>query len=103
MVEEMKTVVVGIGNSDNKLTQEKWASIIHSVDTYIQLNSIQTHFAGFSPGDATWQNACWMADVKDKKVNELRECLKLVGKIYDQDSIAFIVGDTEFLGETKHE
>ena len=92
-----KTAVISIGNSDNKLTQMRWSYFVEQVDTIVDAHALQTHFRGFSPGDEAWQNACWMLDIDEADLTSLRESLAGAAKLYEQDSIALIVGETEFV------
>lgn len=99
----MKTVVVGIGNSDDKLSQAEWSRFVLDTGTTMTVYTKQVHFAGYSSGDNPWQNACWMADIKEDNIPYLRERLADLTEIYNQDSIALIVGETEFVSTNTEE
>jgi len=90
----MKTVIVQIGNSDDKLGQKEWAAFCAAAEWVIPG---QIHFSGSSPGNANWQNHCWVSQVTDSKLPELRNGLAVLCRRYKQDSIALTVGDTEFV------
>jgi len=93
----MKTVVVQIGNSDNKLTQGDWANFAASMNLVVRSNVYRVHFCGGSDWDAPWQNACWVCEILGNQVNELQEAITNCRKSYSQDSVAVVVGDTTFI------
>ncbi len=93
----MKSVTVQIGNTDDKLRQIEWAHFVDAVGLAINGWAV-VHFFGCSPGQAAWQNACWCAVVNnDDDVPRLKSQLTAIRKNYQQDSVAFLVGDTEFI------
>lgn len=93
----MKTVTIQIGNSDNKLTQERWSEFCKTVSVHAALAG-QVHFYGHSPGDARWQNACWVVVLKDDRaVRRLQLNLADIRQMFNQDSIAVTVGATLFI------
>lgn len=94
----MKTYVIQIGNSDNKLTQNRWAHFVAGVDLAICSHCTQVHFKGGSDWDAPWQNACWVCvPISDEAASLLRSDLALEAARNNQESIALTVGETEFI------
>lgn len=100
----MSTVVIQIGNSDDKLTQQEWSEFVSDVqDLLITEYNSQIHFHGVSVGSAPWQNACWVIDASKEWIGEpaivtmLRDELAALAKKYRQDNIAMTVGETEFV------
>ena len=93
----MATVTIQIGNSDNKLTQSEWSDFCSQVQLIVEEEKCTIHFRGYSPGDAPWQNACWVIELFDSNLNILRAMLAGIAKRFKQDSIAFTVGETEFV------
>ena len=92
-----RTVVVLIGNSDNRLTQQQWAAYVRDVGTALQLLRATTYFSG-GPGYAEpYQNACWVAAVQTRRLSLLRDRLTEIRQLYRQDSVAWLAGETEFL------
>jgi hypothetical protein len=89
------TVVIQIGNSDDKLKQSEWSEFVEAVENCILITTDRIHFHGLSPGDALWQNACWVADTDD--VDKLRMRLVELAVRFRQDSIALTVGETEMV------
>jgi len=91
-------VYVGIGNTDNKLTQQEWADFVREVES--TMSYFPLHGAWFSRPDAPWQNACWLAEIDDPKakfVEGFKEHLRVLAERYNQDSIAWAEAETEFL------
>lgn len=93
----MKTVTVQIGNSDDKLSQAKWSQFVMNIRSIIEGYAIEIHFTGSSLPFELWQNAAFIFVCRDSDILELKDALALRGKHYDQDSVAFTVGDTEFI------
>ena len=88
-------VSFAIGNSDDKLTQSRWAAFVSSVHRAVD-ESLQDqdriHFAGYSPPGAPWQNAVWVIELgADAEVSRgaLRTRLADLAGRFEQDSIAW--------------
>lgn len=92
----MTTVVAQIGNSDDKLGQAKWAQFVQQFHNTM---GVQTtlHFFGYSDPAAHWQNACAVGLIAVDDVVQLQRRLAALVKRFDQDSIAFTIGGTEFI------
>jgi hypothetical protein len=98
----MSSYFVGIGNTDDRLGQSKWASFIDEVNREIVEYATQVHFTGYSDPTRWWQNCGWMFDIEDAyKVDPLYDALRKLAKKYNQDSIAILQGETEFLAGVK--
>lgn len=94
----MKTYTVQIGNSDDELTQASWANYYHEIDVIIKLQCNENlHFAGPAPGNAPWQNACWVFNYAEENVHRLINDLTILRKAYQQESLAFTEGETSFI------
>lgn len=93
----MSTAVVIIGNTDNKLTQQEWSRFYTSVDSALTGASVSMEFSGASHGAAPWQNACWVATLRRGVEMDLRHALAQLAAQFEQDSIALLVGETEFV------
>lgn len=93
----MKTVTIQIGNSDNKLSQKEWSSFVACVYDLLRLSAWEIHFAGTSNPTAPWQNACWVFDIDEEDFFGLKQELRSIAHQYNQDSIAWTVGETEFI------
>ena len=90
------TVVVQIGNSDNKLTQEDWSWFVSEIDDLIKDYKVQIHFRGGSSWDSPWQNACWVIE-HISNYNDFEKEITHIRKRYSQDSVAITYGETEFV------
>lgn len=93
----MKTTVIQIGNSDDRLGQAEWAQFVTGVQAAIECHTRVIHFAGTSGGDKPWQNACWVFELADSRIEDLsRELIRLAIN-YRQDEIAWTVGRTAMI------
>lgn len=94
----MKTGVIQIGNSDDKLSQTDWAQFILDITLIVSRYRIHQHFNGFSAAESPWQNACWVIDIPDDRHLEMLHVeMGTIAQKYKQKSIALTVGDTEFI------
>ncbi|MBK8113295.1 MAG: hypothetical protein IPK44_01600 [Candidatus Accumulibacter sp.] len=93
----MKTVVIQIGNSDDRLTQGEWSSFFVEIDRCLQSGSRAVHFRGTSEGTAPWQNACLVVSVEDGNVQKLLAEVAIIRETYLQDSVAALVGNVEMI------
>lgn len=91
------TIVVQIGNSDNKLTQKEWKSFINEVRNALSSNVTEIHFDGGSSYDSAFQNACFVATIEEQDRQPLLKLLKDLKSEYVQDSIAITSGKTEMV------
>ena len=90
-------ICIQIGNSDNKLTQQRWSEFILDIEWAIKYWSDQIYFSGFSRPDALWQNACWVFNISHLRSLGLKEEVMKVRLKYDQDSIAWSELTTGFI------
>lgn len=93
----MKTIVIQIGNTDNKLTQKQWADFCNEVYESISLLATEIHFSAPSVGWADWQNAALIFTIRDSFIGSLKAHLAYIRKSYLQDSVAWTEGTTEFI------
>ena len=91
----MKTVVIQIGNPDDKLKQCEWSHLVLDLEKTVRVCCQQVHFTGFSAGDAPWQNHCVVADCDD--LGWLQSHLEQLCQKHNQGSIAVTVGATIFV------
>lgn len=92
-----RTFFVVIGNSDDNLEQWKWSRFIQDVFTSVKDVATTIYGEWYSLPDSEYQNACIAFDLVDSDLAELRIDLKTYCDDYDQDSIAFTEGQTEFI------
>lgn len=86
-------VVLQIGNSDNKLTQQEWSQFVYDLRKTAEPLAIETHFFAPSPGDLPWQNACIIFSVREVDVETLQEQVGELKKKFRQEWIAAVLGD----------
>ena len=95
------TATIQIGNTDDKLTQKRWSEYVDSVAAAVHkmilYNGAQAHFFAASCGTKVWQNACWVLEVVPESVLDLKCYLGDIRSRYDQDSVAFTIGEAEFI------
>lgn len=95
--DDMKTVVINIGNSDNKLTQSEWSSYIDHMNQVTNEFTDRTHFCGGSSFDVPWQNACWVCEIRQDQTQSLMEAIRCCRQKWKQDSAAVTIGTTELI------
>lgn len=95
---DLTTVYVGIGNSDDKLTQLEWSQFV--ADLRGIADDLATRFLGewFSAPDRHWQNCELAWTMRADQLDLLRRELAELRTDYRQDSIALALVDrTEFI------
>jgi len=92
---------ITIGNSDDKLSQQRWAEFCQQVDRHLKGAVFLRHFHGYSLPNAAWQNAIWAIEINDASdalVDAVKEGLRRLADQFKQDSIAWTQAPfTEFL------
>lgn len=97
------TYTVQIGNSDDKLGQERWSEFIDGLGVVLaELETeigCEVHFFGYSAPQGHWQNCCAVFNVPATGEANLliRSKLEKLAALFDQDSIALTVGATTFV------
>lgn len=94
---EVKTVVLQIGNSDNKLSQQRWAEFCTMIYKTISFWNNEMFFSAPSVRWADWQNCCYVFSINNKSALILKIELERIRKLYEQDSVAWTEGTTEFV------
>lgn len=103
-----KTITILIGNSDNKLSQADWCRFINDISQEVGFNTElgEIHFAGGSAANVSWQNYAFVFNLSDSKVTKsgitlmgasLKERVSAIGKVYKQDNVAWVEGDTQLI------
>lgn len=93
------TVVIQIGNSDNKLSQFDWSKFVRKTFSLINKRADMIHFTGFSTPDAPRQNACWVFTIDSNESHLLWDNMKQLRIEFKQDSSAWTEGITVFLDD----
>ena len=94
---KMKTITIQIGNTDDKLTQVEWAAYVLTVKDTILRHCKQIHFFGGSVNWDRWQNVAWVFECSEEMIDSLRKGLTADRKAFNQDSIAWTEGETDFI------
>ena len=105
----MKTVTITIGLNSNAtlapLPRAKREAFMREVRGLLSGSAI---FAEAAPHDGSWtdevtgqvvheRSRTWVAGVEDTRVEILRSALGRVARRFEQDAIAFTVGDTDLV------
>lgn len=93
----MITIVVSIGNTDNKLTQAEWSEFVGGVNKVVSMFAKNVHFFGGSANWMPWQNVAWIFDCEDEKVFVLKESLTFWRMKYNQDSACYMESMAELI------
>lgn len=93
----MITLCVSIGNTDNKLTQYEWAKFVRAVGELLQCYETMRFFFGGSETYAPWQNVCWLVQVNDAQLPEIKASLSGIRELYKQDSAFVLWGAGELI------
>ena len=91
------TVVIQIGNTDGKLSQNEWAEFAFCMRQIVKENVSCVHFHGGSDWDAPWQNACWVCEISKDQIEKLKDEVSGCRKVWSQTSAAFTTGYTEMI------
>lgn len=96
---ETTTVVIQIGNSDDKLSQHHYSCYIESVKACLRAYHCKTHFSGGSNPTESWQNYCWVAEIENDPmvIGAFKEQLRRIRLSYKQNSVAILIGDVSFV------
>jgi len=89
----MKTVVIQIGNTDNKLSQQTWARFCVDVGSIVKAYANEIHFAGGPSTDSSYQNMAFIFTCDENHLIGLRSVLRNCRAAYSQDSIAYMEGN----------
>lgn len=93
----MKTIVVQIGNTDNKLTQQEWSKYVETMNHFLRCHINTVHFAGGSPTESPWQNYCWVGVAYIADWDFFAKHLNQIRLRFNQDSVAVTLGETQFI------
>lgn len=93
----MLTATIQLGNTDDKLTQVEWAAFVLMMKTKILENCVQVHFFGGSCNWERWQNVCWIVELREDQLENLKAAVKDARETFRQDSVAFMAAYINFL------
>lgn len=89
-------IVVSVGNTDNKLTQDEWSQYVEEVDEILRANG-KIHFFGGAPNWMPWQNTAWIADILAENSSTVMSRLNAARIFHKQRSLFFMVGTPDFI------
>lgn len=95
--EDLLSVCVTIGNSDDKLSQLDWSNFTYLVDHHVENTAWEIHFRGFTPSQSRYQTAAWTFTIRKQETPTLRAGLAMLADKFKQDSIAWMSGPVEFI------
>lgn len=95
----MTTYYVSIGNSDNKLSQQKWALFCHQLTEYVARNSTNIYGVWHSLPNDSYQNMCIGFETKQDR-SLIIKVLEAMAEDYNQDSIALSEAKTLHIGKS---
>lgn len=91
------------GNTDDKLTQREWASLLNEIHRTLLTYSVSWYGNWYSAPESEFQNACFAFSVHDDLRPELQGEMRAIAVEYKQDAIAWAdCPATEFLGPEMH-
>lgn len=93
----MRTIIIQIGNTDDKLSQREWSEYCRIIQGAINGHALQIHFSGGSEFWQVRQNACWVFSIEPDKADVLRDLVAVVRAEFRQDSVAWTEGETAFV------
>jgi hypothetical protein len=90
-------VYVTIGNSDDRLTQQKWSRFVSRTLASIEAHASKIHGNWVSESASPYQNACFSFDLAPAAVAPLRAALESLRDGFDQDSIAWATAELDMV------
>lgn len=89
--------VAMLGNSDDKLTQARWSEFAYEAFEVITDHALHVHGEWGSHPFSSYQNAAISFTLPAARLDELTDRLSMLTRTYGQDSIALLVGQTQFV------
>lgn len=86
---DSRMIYVSIGNSDDKLSQSRWALYVHSVLEQVRGMAEVIHGEWYSAPDSPYQNVCVGFVLESRLVTSLQDKLAQIREHYAQDSLAW--------------
>lgn len=94
----MITAFVMLGNSDDKLSQDRWASFVRCARDRLRRHAREIHGEWYSAPDSDYQNACFCVVIPEDSAGLVKMELSTLREDYQQDSIAWSEAPvTEFI------
>jgi hypothetical protein len=93
----MRTITIQIGNSDDKLSQARWAEYVAGMRRLVLLYCGTIHFFGAPSNYEMWQNAAWVFTCPDQNISSVKAKVARLRAEFHQDSVAWTEGETQFI------
>lgn len=91
------TVYICIGNSDDQLTQRRWAEFAWNIHSELEGRG-QLHGEWASDPVSEYQNACWCITFPDGKVATMaRALVACIARQFSQQAVTWAVARTDFI------
>lgn len=96
----LQTVLISVGNSDDKMTQREYSAMCAEVISIARAFALRYLGDWYSAPAAPYQNMCVAFDMSTAPhaIDGLYVVLKPVRVKYHQDAIAVLAGTTTFVG-----
>ena len=93
------TLVLMIGNTDNRLTQQEWAAYCNEFMQLVTREALEVHFCGGPSTWSTYQNLCMVGvfDLGEPDHSRFVRELQDLRVRFRQDSVAVVPGITQFI------
>lgn len=92
-----RTAHVAIGNSDDKLTQERWSTFVTDLELVVLAVGVRLHGTWSSMSTSVYQNACVAFEIEPAREDDLRAALSGLRLKYGQEAIALNLSETEHI------
>lgn len=96
-----RCLVLSIGNTDNKLSQQDWNRFVAAMDGVVNKAAKAVHFFGGPSTWMKWQNVAWIAEIQDEDTHIAMS--RLMGEVrelreeFGQDSVMIIFSKPHFI------
>jgi hypothetical protein len=95
--DEPVTVYISAGNSDDRLTQRRWAELTWNIHSELEGRG-RFHGEWASDPVSEYQNACWCVEFDNGETASLaRSLIANLGRQFSQDKITWAVARTDFI------
>jgi hypothetical protein len=83
-------VYISAGNSDDRLTQNRWSELCWNLHSELELLSVRFLGEWASDPVSPWQNACWAVEFESpERATQAKAMVACIGRSFGQDAIAW--------------
>ena len=101
------TITIGRNVGTAPMLQSDWDNFRQDVQQLLNRQALDIYIHG-NQGQGTWtdketgvqvfeDNAVWVAEVPESRIDDIRGAVSTLRKVYGQDAAGFIVGDGELV------